>query len=248
MNFQTMPRGDKTVKKAIVPKLDVLVFADYSQIELRFLAVYAALLGDDGMLKVFLEKRDIHTESTIGALHLTREPTDDERQVGKVLNYSMTYAGGTPTLRRQLGISYEEAASIRDNFHEKWPGIRLVETALTTRMMERGYIETMWGRPLHPKSERLYLNTLLQGNAADLLRHAAVKVHRYLDSQESHIVDLIHDEIMFDARLDELPDLAMKVPILMSDPRVAEYLPVDVDIEISRTNWGGKEPYELQHR
>ena len=243
MNFQNLPRDDTSVKKAIVPKLDVLLFADYSQIELRFLAYYAALLGDRGMLDVFLEGRDIHSESTIGALRLTREPTDKERQVGKTLNYSMTYAGGTPTLMRQLGVTYEEARDIREAFHEKWPGIRIVENALEVRMMERGYIETLWGRQLHPEQERLYLNTLLQGNAADLLRSAAVKVHRHLGDKRSHIVDLVHDEIVYDVTLDELPDLSMNVPILMSDPRVAEVIPVEVDLGISYTNWGGKEKY-----
>src|SRR5690242_16685280 len=153
MNFQNIPRGDKVVKKAFVPKLDAFMFADYSQIELRLLAYYMGVLGDMSMADTFKAGIDMHTASAQGALKLATEPTDEERQVGKTLNYSIVYSGGTPTLMRQLGIPYPDARDMLDNYHAQWPGIRMVQTAIKGRLQERAYITTLFGRHLHPESE-----------------------------------------------------------------------------------------------
>ena len=245
MNFQNIPRGDKVVKKAFVPKLDAFAFFDYSQIELRLLAFYMGALGDHSMADAFKAGVDMHTASAQGALKIAGPLTDEERQVGKVLNYSVVYGGGTPTLMRQMGIEYVDARDILDNFHDQWPGIRRVQASIKSRMQERGYITTLFGRHLHPESDHKALNALLQGCAADLLRMSAVKVHDFTrhDGLESHIVNLIHDEIMFDAVQLELPILAQKVPLLMKDGRIEEIVPVVVDMEVSYTTWADKEEY-----
>lgn len=248
MNFQNIPRGDKVVKKAFVPKLDAFAFFDYSQIELRLLAFYMGMLGDHSMANAFKAGTDMHTASTQGALKIAGEPTDEERQVGKTLNYSIVYGGGTPTLMRQLGIGYTDAREILENYHDQWPGIRRVQTAIKGRLQERGYITTLFGRHLHPESDHKALNALIQGCAADLLRMSAVKVHDFMrhDKLESHIVNLIHDEIMCDAVAFELPILAQKVPLLMGDGRIEEIVPVVVDMEVSYSTWAEKEPYDTE--
>ncbi len=233
------------MKRAFVPKLDAFAYFDYSQIELRLLAFYMGMLGDYSMADTFKAGIDMHTASTQGALKLSHEPTDEERQVGKTLNYSVVYGGGTPTLMRQLGITYGEAKEILDAFYDQWPGIRRVQAAIKSRMQERGYITTLFGRHLHPASDPKALNALIQGCAADLLRISAVRVHDFLrhDHMESHIVNLIHDEIMFDAVAFELPILQQKVPLLMGDGRSEKIVHVVVDMEVSYTTWADKEEY-----
>lgn len=245
MNFHNIPRGDKVVKKAFVPKLDAFAFFDYSQVELRLLAFYMGMLGDHSMAEAFKAGVDLHTASAQGALKIAGEVTDEERQVGKTLNFSIVYGGGTPTLMRQLGIGYQDAREILNNYHDSWPGIKRVQTAIQSRLAERGYITTLFGRHLHPESDHKALNALIQGCAADLLRMSAVKVHDFLrhDGLESHIVNMIHDEIMFDAVHTELPILHQKVPLLMSDGRIEEIVPVVVDMEVSYTTWAEKGEY-----
>jgi len=261
-----------------VPKLDAFGFADYSQIELRLLAYYMAVLGDDSMARAFREGKDMHTESAKGALRIGHEPSDEERQVGKTFNYSITYGGGTPTLMRQLGVTYAEARDLLNGFHDRWPGIRVVQDSIAAQILSRGfgislaaatrqvmqarykerqrlfleaierggYITTLFGRHLHPESEHKALNALVQGCAADLLRFSTVRVARFLREEqlESHIVNLIHDEIKFDCVTHELPVLAMNVPILMTDGRIEEYVPITVDFEVSYGSWADKQPYE----
>lgn len=247
MNIQNIPRSDKVVKRAFVPKLDAFLFFDYEQIELRLLAYYMASLGEPSMAQAILDGKDLHTESAMAALGLS-ELTDEQRQVGKTLNFSMVYGGGRPTLMRQLGIEFKEAGVLLRNFHGRWPGIQLVQNAITARLQERGYITTLWGRHLHPESEHKALNALVQGCAADLMRAALVKVHRHLDSNlmASHLVLTIHDELVLDATEHEIPYLVDVVPTLMDYSPVSEVVPIGTDCEISWTTWADKEPYEKE--
>lgn len=244
MNIQNIPRSDKVVKRAFVPKLDAFLFFDYEQVELRLLAFYMASLGDPSMAQAIRDGKDLHTESAMAALSLSTL-TDDQRQVGKTLNFSMVYGGGRPTLMRQLGITFQQADELLRRFHARWPGISLVQTAIEARLRERGYITTLWGRHLHPESEHKALNALVQGCAADLMRTALVKVHEYLESNlmASHLVLTIHDELILDAVEAEIPSLVEIVPTLMDYPPVSELVPIGTDCEISRTTWADKEAY-----
>ena len=246
MNFQNIPRGDKVVKRAFVPKLDAFLFADYSQIELRLLAYYMAQLGDPSMAQAFIQGKDLHTESSKGALKIAHEPDDEQRQVGKVMNYSLIYGGGAPTIMRQLGVDFSDAKEYIAGFHSRWPGIKIVQLMIERRLQSRGYITDLYGRKLRPESEHKALNALVQGSASSLLRASAVEVDRYIQRERmvSHIVNLIHDEIMSDVAKAELDALAEAMPVLMRHDEVHEIVPITVDCEVSFTNWAEKEPYE----
>lgn len=248
MNIQNIPRSDKVVKRSFRSKQDALLFFDYKQIELVLLAYYMASLGEPSMADAIVAGKDLHVESAKGALRKA-EVTEKERQeVGKTLNYSMVYGGGRPTLMRQLGLTFPEANDLLNNFHARWPGIKLVQTAIENRIAERGYITTLWGRHLHPESQHKALNALVQGCAADLMRAALVKVHRHLRDRgtKSHLVLTIHDELILDAVNDELEFLVAEIPPLMDYPNVSSVVPIEVDCEISRITWADKESYEPQ--
>lgn len=247
MNYQNIPRGDKTIKTAFRPKLDALMFFDYKAIEMRLLAFYMASCGDSSMVEAIRGGLDLHTESARAALGIyDRELTDEERQVGKVINFSIVYGGGAPTLMRQLGISYQEARAMLEAFHARWPGIGLVQQQIRARIAERGYITTLWGRHLHPESDHKALNALVQGCAADLMKAAVVKVDEWsrLQIMLSHPVSVIHDELILDAMTNEVAMLAAEIPRLMADDTIGAVIPVEVDVEISWTTWADKAPYE----
>lgn len=245
MNLQTIPRKDKVIKRAFVPKLDALLFFDYDQIELRLLAFYMAVLGDGSMADAIKAGKDLHSESAIGALGLHTTPTDEERQVGKTLNFSLVYGGGTPTIMRQLGVTFPEARKLLRNFHARWPGIQIVQSVIDTEMARKGYIKTLFGRHLHPDSEHKRLNALVQGCAADLMRNALVTVDGHLcdERADSHLINVVHDEIQIDAREDEIPGLVDNVPRWMDYEEVSKVVPIGTSCEISWTTWADKEAY-----
>lgn len=245
MNVQTLPRKDIVVKTAFVPKQGAMIFSDYEQIELRLLAYYMALMGDPSMADAIKAGLDLHTESAMAALKLNRQPTDEERQVGKTYNFSIVYGGGTPTLMRQLGITYPEAREGLNDYHTRWPGIRRLQDRIQKRLQQRGYITTLWGRHLHPESEHKALNALVQGCAADLMKSALVTTHRWLKEGgfDAHLVSVIHDELVLDSPLDEVPVIAENLPDLMRAHDVHKVVPIDVDIAWTTTNWAGKTAY-----
>lgn len=247
MNFQNIPRSDKVVKRGFVPKLDALLFCDYAQIELRLLAYYMAVLGDDSMAAAIIEGKDLHSESAIGALGLRSAPTDEQRQVGKTLNFSLVYGGGTPTIMRQLEIPFPEARKLLRNFHKRWPGIQVVSNTINNEIARKGYIKTLFGRNLHPDSEHKRLNALVQGCAADLMRWALVNVDEHLKDSDSHLVSVIHDELIIDASKAELDWLVQEVPNWMRYAPVEEFVPIGVDPEVSFTNWAEKGKIERRY-
>lgn len=249
MNFQNIPRSDKVVKRGFIPKLDALLFCDYAQIELRLLAYYMSVLGDSSMADAIIAGKDLHSESAIGALGLSQEPTDDQRQVGKTLNFSLVYGGGTPTIMRQLEVDWTSARDLLRNFHRRWPGIQIVTNTINQEIQRKGYIKTLFGRNLRPDSEHKRLNALVQGCAADLMRWALVNVDEHLREAEprpykkgadSHLVSVIHDELIIDATKAELDWLVEMVPQWMRYPEVEEFVPIGVDPEVSFTNWAEK--------
>lgn len=242
-NLQNIPRSDKTIKRAFVPKLDAFLFFDYEQIELRLLAFYMASVGDPSMARAISDGKDLHAESASAALHLERGLTDEERQVGKTLNFSIVYGGGKPTIVKQLGLDWHAAGRLLANYHRRWPGIQFLSMMIQETLDKRGYIKTLWGRHLHPESQHKALNALVQGCAADLMKAGLVKTHTWLNEAglESHLVLTIHDELVLDARADEIELLAQQVPALMGHPPIEEVVPIGVDVEISYSTWADKE-------
>lgn len=240
--------------------MDFLLFADYSQIEYRLLAYYlAAVLGDETMADNFKAGIDPHSATARLMLGLPpdAELTDDQRQVGKTGNFSIIYMGGVPTIVRQLGCSEKEAGRLLKKLKAGMPGVKDLFEQITTTYRERGYITTIAGRHLTvdpgiverrgaQRAEAALLNYLIQGSAAELIRHALIKIHRQLASQglQSHVVNVVHDEVQVDGRWSELDVLLDIIPDCMGNEEVEAYVPIVVDIEISETTWADKHALE----
>lgn len=265
MNVQTIPRSDKLIKRAFIPKLDALLFFDYKQIEYRLLAYYiATAVGDEGMAQVFRDGEDLHAESARSVLSIgDREPTDEERQVGKTFNFATIYGQGAWKCAETLGVDIDVAKAMLEQFHLRWPAIKVLhnppfksggykgQPGLIQKRLDpnarsplyQGYIKTLFGRKLHPQEAHAALNYLIQGSAGDLTRWAMVNVYKWLRAEglESHLVNTVHDELTFDCPADELVALVNNIPGLMDYKPISEVVPVEVDIGISTTNWAEKE-------
>jgi DNA polymerase-1 len=244
VNVQNIPRNQKDVKRAFVPKLDAFLFFDYRAIEVRLLAYYLARgIGDHSLANEINNGADPHLVTAQG-LYGSELVTDEQRQVGKTLNFSIIYGGGTPTIIRQLDVPYKEARRLLTAYHETRPGIKQLNESIENSL-RRGYITSLYGRRLHVQESHKALNALIQGSAADLMRDAVVKVHHYLNDVQfrSHIVNIVHDEIIIDTVDNEIFTLSEQIPKLMRNKTIEEYVNIGTDCEISRTNWAEKEAY-----
>jgi DNA polymerase-1 len=246
VNVQNIPRTQKDVKRAFVPKLDAFLFFDYKAIEVRLLAYYlAAAIGDDSLATEINNGADPHANTARG-LYNTNEVSDEQRQVGKTLNFSIIYGGGTPTIMRQLGVSFTEARRLLKAYHDTRPGIKRLNQNIGETLLARGYIQSLYGRHLHVQEEHKALNALIQGSAADLMRDSVVRVWERLLNGDfmSHMVNIVHDEIIIDADKEEINTLVTLIPSLMGNKTVEKFVNIDTDCEISYTNWAEKSTYE----
>src|ERR1044072_4462370 len=267
MNIQTIPRKDKIIKAAFFPKLDYLLFADYSQIEYRLFAWYMAMQVDDWRgVEAYHEGVDFHEAQAIRiheAMGWEYTGEDAQRQIGKTSNFAAVYSGGIPTIQRQLGCDKRTARQIADAFHNDNPGLgrwkwegrgfsdpdpASLNGQLVSTHAERGYVRTLWGRHLHaePGEERKLLNKLIQGVAGDRMKKAMVNLADSLSQNhmESHMVNSVHDEIAVDVVADELEDVALLMRETMCDePQLTEVIPITVDMKLTDTSWAEADDY-----
>jgi DNA polymerase-1 len=249
MNIQNIPRTQKDVKRAFTPKLDEFLFFDYKAIEVRLLAYYLSrTIRDTSLSDEINNGMDPHLVTAQG-LYNKHDVTDEERQVGKTLNFSIIYGGGTPTIMRQLGVNYKEARRLLKAYHATRPGIKQLKDIIAQKLHSQGYITNLYGRRLRVQEDHKALNALIQGSAADLMRDSVVRVHEELyNKYASHIVNIVHDEIIIDADNNETESLVFVVPSLMGNKTVEDYVKIEVDCEISRTSWADKEEYRVDKR
>lgn len=226
------------------------MFFDYKQIEPRLLAYYLNSIGDSSLVDELNKGTD--TYSAIIAPLYNKAPadlTDEERQEGKTTYLSLSYGAGVWKLAKTLDVDMRTARDISDGFWRAWPGIKVLMAIINQRYEKRGYIKTLYGRHLHPESPHKALNALIQGCAADIMRHALIEVHRQLNGREgtpyfSHMVSVVHDEIIMDTFGPEISHLAKIVPSWMDCAIVSDVVPIYVDVEWSTSNWAEKAPYE----
>ena len=242
MNVQNIPRSQKDVKRAFEPKFDAFLFFDYKAIEVRLLAYYMAKgINDYSLATEINSGADPHAITAQG-LYNKPDVSEEERQVGKTLNFSIIYGGGAKTIMSQLGVPFKEARRLLSAYHSTRPGIKVLNAGIAQTLSQRGYITNLYGRRLHVDSEHKALNALIQGSAADLMRDAVVRVDKFLDSKyATHIVNIVHDEIILDALKHEIPHIISTVPMLMGNKTLSEYVSIETDCEVSYTNWAEKE-------
>lgn len=266
MNWQNIPKTDLVVKRAVVPKLDGLLEADFSQIEPRLFAYFMSRCGDDSLAAQFRGGMDIYADMAAGIFGITRgEVTDSLRQQAKRMFMSLLFGGGMRTLVETQGWTHAEAKSLLRRFYTTIPGYRLVhnppprepwpgyvyQPGMIQRVIEsRGYITTVAGRRIVPEQwgEHKLLAYLIQGSAADIMKGALLRVDAFLKSVpggvDSHMILTVHDSILFDVEEEELPALEQYIPGVMTDEPLLnpDIINLEVSLEYSRTNWAEKAP------
>jgi DNA polymerase I len=245
MNFQNIPRDDPTVKRAIIPKLGALSFFDYSAIEPRLYGYYATQVGHPEL--VTMVKAGIDPYTAVAQLITEKEEvTKDERQHWKVFFLSLMYGGGMKTIMEQFDCNKKTAWSMIDQFHENLPGVQHLQELTLSQVHKNGHIKGLDGRHLHLEQwgEHKLLNKLIQGGAAAIMKQATIRVHKHLTGRlQSHIVNIVHDDLWIDGPLGELEYLSRKVPELMAHEGVNEVIPIEVEHQWSKTNAAEKELY-----
>jgi DNA polymerase-1 len=213
-NLQNIPvRSEvgRKVRGAFVPSPgNILISADYSQIELVLLAEFSR---DDTLFDAFKNGIDIHT--TTASLLFGKElseVTREERTIGKTVNFGVLYGQSAFSLAEDLDIGRGEAQKFIDAYFQNYSGVREYIDGLKEQCRERGFAETWWGRrrsvpEIHDKNrnrrmygERIAVNTTIQGTAADLIKLSMIRIQKRFtrDNLESRLIMQVHDELIFD--------------------------------------------------
>lgn len=251
-NLQNIPvrteRG-RQIRKAFIARdhHHVLVSADYSQIELRLVA---ELSGDENMMEAFLQKLDIHTATAAKVYNVPlEEVTKEMRYKAKSVNFGIIYGQGAFGLAENIGVSRGEAKEIIDNYFKQFPKIKEYMSRTIQFAREHGYVETIMGRRRYLKdinsknftvrgfAERNAINSPVQGSAADLIKIAMIKIHHAFKQAgvRSKMTLQVHDELVFDARKDELEIIK---PIIYQNMvgAIQTKVPIEAEIGVGE-NW-----------
>jgi len=213
-NLQNIPaRGElgKKIRQAfIAEKGNLLLSADYSQIELRLLA---HLSEDPVLLETFLNDRDVHTETANRVFGPTAELFPEEmRRRAKIINFSIIYGTSAFSLAKELETSTSEAQKFIDRYFAEHKKVKEYLTSVVEEAKERGLVETIFGRQrqipelkssdnnIFQTGRRMALNTPIQGSAADIIKLAMVKIYQEIKSQglKSRMILQVHDELVFE--------------------------------------------------
>jgi DNA polymerase I len=195
----------------------VLVSADYSQIELRVLANAA----EEPVLKeIFARGEDVHTATASQVFQVAPDRIDlGMRAKSKMINYGIVYGLSDYGLADRLNIPREEAKEFIDAYLARFPRVAQFMQETIERAKEEGHVTTLWGRrrqipelrarnyQVRSLGERLAVNTVVQGTAADIIKLAMVRCHRALEVSglDACLILTIHDELLFEAAPDDVP-------------------------------------------
>jgi DNA polymerase I len=250
-NLQNIPlrteRGSSIRAAFVSGPGNVIISADYSQIELR---VLAHLSGDEALIDAFKQDRDIHEKTAREILNIPAGSpvSSEQRRLGKTINFGVVYGMSSFRLSRDLGITVQEAQNHIDAYFNEFPGVRDLFASLGERAETSGEVRTLYGRRRVLSAidtgdrdkgfvMRAALNAPIQGTAADLIKRAMIRIQHRIGSEQVPICMLlqIHDELLFEAPAD-LQNYAVEL-IKYEMEHIAELLvPLRVEIGTGR-NW-----------
>ncbi|MCH8276534.1 MAG: DNA polymerase I, partial [Bacteroidetes bacterium] len=242
-NLQNIPirtARRREIRRAFVASEgNVLMSADYAQIELRILA---ALSEDEAMKAAFEAGTDIHTATA--ALVFQIEPEDVtrvQRNKAKEVNFGIPYGISAFGLAQRLRCSVSEARTLIEGYQKSYPQVARFLALQVERARERGFVETVMGRrryvpDIHARNrivrsfaERVAVNMPIQGTQADMIKIAMIRIHARMQSEEmeSRMLLQVHDELVFEVKPLEFDRLKSLVKEEMT-----EALPLSVKVEV----------------
>ncbi|HVT79097.1 MAG TPA: DNA polymerase I, partial [Phycisphaerae bacterium] len=226
---------------------NVLLSADYSQIELRMLAHYC---GEKALVEAFATHRDVHRLVAAELNHVPEEQvTPEMRAIAKTVNFGIIYGQTGFGLSQVLKIPKDQADTYINAYRRRFPAIEQFTHECIQEATAYGYVTTILGRrrtlpditsPIQSRrqfSQRAALNSVIQGSAADLIKQAMVKIHQRLTGKSGEIRMLIqiHDELVFEVAAGKAKEWSEVVREEM-EGAMALKVPVKVDLGTG-PNW-----------
>ncbi|MHB8651891.1 MAG: DNA polymerase [Minisyncoccota bacterium] len=253
-NLQNIPASEGMgveIRKAFVAEEgSVLAAFDYSQIEIRVLAVLAE---DPELIRVFREGKDVHAAVAAHVFGVSeREVTKDMRRKAKVINFGIIYGMGINALRANLGGTREEAQTFYDAYFKNFPAIGAYFDRVIADARKKGYTETYFGRRrsfegirssvpyIRAAAERMAMNAPIQGTAADIIKIAMREAHEELKKNglvpHAPLLLQVHDELIYEI---EKKYTEKAVPIIKHAMECAVDFPIPLVVNVSTgPSWG----------
>jgi len=250
-NFQNIPirteQGAQIRSAFIANKGNIILAADYSQIELR---IMAHISEDKNLLTAFNNNEDVHrsTASQVFDTEISKV-TKDQRRKAKAINFGLIYGMSAFGLAKQIDVSRTEAKQYIDGYFENYPGVLQFMNETKEKAKSQGYVETVLGRRLYlpqinsknkmlqQHALRTAINAPMQGSSADIIKKAMLNIQDWIDS-EGHEIKMfmqVHDELVFEINSEKADEYANKIKLMMSNA-LKLHIPLEVDIGIG-SNW-----------
>ena len=220
-NLQNIPTrtelGSQMRRMFVAAPGNLLVDADYSQIELRLLA---HISGDEVMQQAFRSGEDFHTLTASKVFHVPpEEVTHQMRSRAKAVNFGIVYGISPFSLSQDIGVTVAEAKEYMERYFATYTGVRRYMTEVVEQARQQGYVVTLFGRRralpelkssnfnLRSFGERVALNMPIQGTAADIMKLAMIRVEQRLSGEglAARLIMQVHDELIVECPAEEAP-------------------------------------------
>ena len=257
-NLQNIPiktADGKEIRKAFVAdKGNILISADYNQIEMRILADMADVKE---LKKAFKNNQDIHslTASQVFGVSI-KEVNDDLRRKAKAINFGIIYGITQYGLAKQISVSNHEAQDFINQYFKKFPEIKDYMYSTIKFCRKNGYVNNIFGRRIHLRNindknfsirsfqERAAINAPIQGSAADIIRLAMIEIYRLTEEEKklnAKMLLQIHDELVFESSLNDQKNNEKLIKKVMTSVSSSEHHMFSIPLEVSINsgyNWG----------
>ncbi|AMY04574.1 DNA polymerase I [Staphylococcus condimenti] len=248
-NLQNIPvrlEEGRRIRKAFKPAEagNVILSADYSQIELR---VLAHITQDESMIKAFREGHDIHTATAMKVFGVEADEVDGlMRRQAKAVNFGIVYGISDYGLSQSLGITRKAAKQFIDDYLDSFPGVKQYMSDIVKDAKAKGYVETLLHRRRYIPditsrnfnrrsfAERTAMNTPIQGSAADIIKLAMVNFDKEIKNKDfhAHLLLQVHDELIFELPEEEVEAFSAFIEDIMDNA-----IDLDVPLQVD-TNYG----------
>ena len=257
-NLQNIPiksADGKEIRKAFVAdKGNILISADYSQIEMRILADMADVKE---LKKAFKNNEDIHSLTASQVFGVPIKKIDEDlRRKAKAINFGIIYGITQYGLAKQISVSNQEAQDFINEYFKKFPEIKDYMNSTIKFCRKNGYVNNIFGRRIHLRSindknfsirsfqERAAINAPIQGSAADIIRLAMIEIDRVTEKEKKISAKMllqIHDELVFESAIENQKNNEKLIKKVMTSVSSSDHhmfsIPLEVNVN-SGYNWG----------
>jgi len=257
-NLQNIPiksEDGKEIRKAfIADKNNILISADYNQIEMRILADIANV---EELKKAFKNNEDIHSLTASQVFNVPiNKVNEDLRRKAKTINFGIIYGITQYGLAKQISVSNQEALDFINSYFKKFPEIKDYMNSTINACRRKGYVSNIFGRKIHLRGindknfsvrsfqERAAINAPIQGSAADIIRLAMIKINNLIEKDkdlQTKMLLQIHDELIFECLEKDKEYVKKAIKEAMTSVSSSEYhmfsIPLEVNVNTGY-NWG----------